>query len=156
MWLLWMCALYACMRRSLCIIFFCNVRWHTRCDEMWTAFLNLLGAQWVMPNTVLELFLAWRFGIGSKIRRIMWRWSFMAVIWSLWKERNTRCFDSNVPRSSWWWKGPSFLWLLEFQFSQFSRAFLRISSFLGGESWLLRKGSSFLGCFVCSWLLFGL
>lgn len=26
-------------------------------------------------------------------RKTMWRFSFLAVIWALWKERNLRCFE---------------------------------------------------------------
>lgn len=58
--------------------------------------LNLFVTQGVMPSTVVELLLAWRFGIGSKRGWIMWRSSLMVVVWSLWKERNGRYFDGSI------------------------------------------------------------
>ena len=31
-------------------------------------------------------------GVGSARGKIMWKTSFLAVIWTLWKERNSMCF----------------------------------------------------------------
>lgn len=32
--------------------------------------------------------------MGSGRSRIMWWFSFVVVIWHIWKERNTRCFEA--------------------------------------------------------------
>ena len=32
-------------------------------------------------------------GVGHERGRIMWSVSFLATIWSIWKERNFRCFE---------------------------------------------------------------
>lgn len=56
---------------------------------MWRTLLNLFGCQWViMPSRFLEYYLAWRYAVGTKRGRIMWRLSFMAGICSPWKVRN--------------------------------------------------------------------
>lgn len=60
---------------------------------MWLAFLNLFGCQWMLSRRVLYHFLAWSCAVGSKRGTMMWHLSFMAGTWSLWKERNVRCFD---------------------------------------------------------------
>ena len=55
-----------------------------------------------LPNSLLELFQAWKAPIGDSRGKVMWRLSFLAVIWTIWKERNLRCFkgiassESNV------------------------------------------------------------
>lgn len=52
-----------------------------------------------MPERILDLFLAWNLVVGGKKGQMMWEFSLLTVIWSLWKERNLRCFDG---RSSHW------------------------------------------------------
>ena len=47
----------------------------------------------LLPNSIPSLFDFWRLGVGSKRGRVMWKLSFRAVIWFLWKERNFRCFE---------------------------------------------------------------
>lgn len=62
-------------------------------QKLWEAFLQTFGCQWMMPNRIYDLFLAWRWGTGLGRGRIMWSSPFLAVIWSLWRERNARCFE---------------------------------------------------------------
>lgn len=31
-------------------------------------------------------------GVGSAREKIMWKTSFLTVIWTIWKERNSRCY----------------------------------------------------------------
>lgn len=44
---------------------------------LWKAFLMLVGCRWVF-SLICEHFLGWRFGVGSKRGRILWRFSFLA------------------------------------------------------------------------------
>lgn len=40
-----------------------------------------------------DFYQAWSIGVGSARGKIMWKSSFMAVKFTLWKERNSRCFN---------------------------------------------------------------
>lgn len=60
--------------------------------SMWEAFLQAFGCRWVMLNRFFDLFLQWRWGASPGRGRIMWYCSFSAIIWSLWMEKNERCF----------------------------------------------------------------
>ncbi|KAG5585984.1 hypothetical protein H5410_046418 [Solanum commersonii] len=58
-------------------------------------FLCLLGVNWVMLKTTLELLSKWE-GIGNRGRKEHWWRTIPASIWwTLWKERNSRCFDGH-------------------------------------------------------------
>ena len=39
---------------------------------------------------------AWMFAVGSPKGRILWRLSFLATIWVMWKEMNQGCFEGKV------------------------------------------------------------
>ena len=41
----------------------------------------------------MQLFVAWKMGVGRKRGGLMWKLSFRAIIWAIWKERNRRCFE---------------------------------------------------------------
>lgn len=49
-----------------------------------------------MPCSILSFYEAWKLGVGSKKGRIMWKLSFFAVIWAVWKEGNRRCFEGKM------------------------------------------------------------
>ena len=51
---------------------------------------------WVLPQSLPELFQAWKASKASTVDprgKVMSRLSFLAVIWTIWKERNSRCFE---------------------------------------------------------------
>ena len=62
-------------------------------QAIWTSTMDCFGCNWVFPRSILELFDAWKFGFQSKRGRLLWRSSFVANIWAVWKERNRRCFE---------------------------------------------------------------
>lgn len=67
-----------------------------------------------------HLFVVWKLGVGPSRGRILWRTSFVAIIWVIWQERNNRCFNDNslaegllsdkvkFPNASWASPLPSF------------------------------------------------
>jgi len=61
--------------------------------SLWNRFLCILGVSWVMPKTTLELLNSW-LGVGSRGKKEEW-WKLIpsCIWWSIWKERNTRCFE---------------------------------------------------------------
>ena len=57
-------------------------------------FLNLKEMSWVMPSKITEAIQSWEeAGMQSKSRE-RWRIVPASIWWAIWKERNSRCFDS--------------------------------------------------------------
>lgn len=47
-----------------------------------------------------ELFQAWKAPTGVPRGKELWRLLFLVVIWTIWKERNSRCFEGKVSSKS--------------------------------------------------------
>lgn len=45
------------------------------------------------PQNIQAHFEAWRAPINFPRGKAMWRASFLALVWIVWKERNARCFE---------------------------------------------------------------
>lgn len=62
-------------------------------SKLWNMFLCILGVSWVMPKTTMELLNSWT-RTGNKGKSEDWWKTIPACIWwTLWKERNARCFE---------------------------------------------------------------
>ena len=57
------------------------------------AIIGGFGCCWALPHSLPELFQAWKVPIGDPRGKVMWWLSFLAVIWTIWKEINLRCFE---------------------------------------------------------------
>ena len=61
--------------------------------ELWSMVWSLFGVIWVMPQSVANLFTSWQ-GPFSRQRNIdLWRAVPHCVLWCLWRERSSRCFE---------------------------------------------------------------
>lgn len=60
------------------LLLYCKVAW-----EVWYSILRVLIVD--PPRTIIDLFAAWNQFLGSPKGKIMWRLSFVAIIWALWK-----------------------------------------------------------------------
>ena len=60
--------------------------------RLWSDMFRLFGVQWVMPQTVFDLFSCWLGGEGR--HSAVWRLVPHAIIWTLWRERNSRVFEN--------------------------------------------------------------
>ena len=61
--------------------------------DIWSMFLSVFGFVWVMPNSIKEAYESWcSWRVGKSIKKT---WSMVpgAIFWSIWNERNRRCFD---------------------------------------------------------------
>ena len=65
------------------------LRWF---GDQWLTGLGVVGSS-QSASLLLELYQAWSPPIGLPKGKESWRLSFFAVIWILWKERNSRCFE---------------------------------------------------------------
>lgn len=63
---------------------------------IWTSIFSGFHFSAPLHQSVPALFEFWGLGVGSKRGRSMWKLSFLAAIWSIWKERNRRCFEGKV------------------------------------------------------------
>ncbi|WMV39324.1 hypothetical protein MTR67_032709 [Solanum verrucosum] len=56
-------------------------------------YASVLRISWVMPKTTLEVLNSWP-GVGSSGKKEEW-WKLIpaCIWWSIWKERNARCFE---------------------------------------------------------------
>lgn len=53
----------------------------------------LVCCMWVFLNSFSSPFDEWRWTVAVASGRIMWKTSFLAVIWFLWRKRNSQCFE---------------------------------------------------------------
>ena len=67
---------------------------------IWMLVVGWFDSSWVLPNSLLELFHAWKASFGDPRGKEMWRLAFIAVIWTIWKERNLRCFEGIASNES--------------------------------------------------------
>lgn len=64
-------------------------------SNLWNMFFCILGVNWVMSRTTLELLKSWN-RVGRRGSSEDWRKSIPACIWwTLWKERNRRCCEGS-------------------------------------------------------------
>ncbi|WMV42575.1 hypothetical protein MTR67_035960, partial [Solanum verrucosum] len=62
--------------------------------HLWRIFLSLKGISWTMPRKVAEALLCWEEACVHAKDRGRWRIIPGAIWWAVWKERNSRCFES--------------------------------------------------------------
>jgi hypothetical protein len=60
---------------------------------IWNVFFKRFGLSWVMPRRVIDLFAWWI--VGSTRSVIVWKMMPLCLLWSLWQERNDRCFEDH-------------------------------------------------------------
>ena len=62
-------------------------------SELWSMVWALFGLLWVMLQSVTDLFSSWQ-GSFSRHRSIdLWRAVPHCVLWCIWQERSSRCFE---------------------------------------------------------------
>lgn len=61
--------------------------------SLWNMFLSLFGLRWVMPQNFREACESWNlWKVNSSFRKI-WKMIPAAISWTIFNERNRRCFD---------------------------------------------------------------
>ena len=61
--------------------------------DLWSMVLGLFGVSWVMPHTVLGLLGWWQGSFGRHWNGYIWSIVPHGLMWSLWRERNSRFED---------------------------------------------------------------
>lgn len=83
---------------------------------IWNWWLNLWGLRWALPGSLKDAFDQWAISGRNSFLKKVWRAIFSIIIWSIWKERNSRIFDNKscsiaqiqdliLTRLSWWISG---------------------------------------------------
>ncbi|KAL9672928.1 hypothetical protein QQ045_029181 [Rhodiola kirilowii] len=83
--------------------------------KLWSCSLSWWGGVWVVPESAKCLLESWQVGGVSKAFNRMWKTLCYAILWSIWEERNKRCFKDQTrsveavgelvkARVAWWAK----------------------------------------------------
>ena len=62
-------------------------------SDLWSMVLVLFGVSWVMPHSVLGLLWCWQDSFGCHRNGYIWSIIPHCLLWCLWTERNSRCFE---------------------------------------------------------------
>lgn len=92
--------------------------------KLWSWWLGIWGLHWVFPSNLPNAFDQWVYIGKNGLFKKIWVAIFPIILWSLWKERNTRIFSNSscnanqmqelvIVRLSWWIKG----WGIPFPYS---------------------------------------
>nr|CCA66140.1 hypothetical protein [Beta vulgaris subsp. vulgaris] len=92
--------------------------------SLWHWWFSLWNIQWVFPHTLREAFDQWQTRSRCVFFKKAWLTIFFIIVWSVWKERNSRIFEKSessvkdiqdliLLRLGWWIKG----WCDEFPYS---------------------------------------
>ena len=66
--------------------------------DLWSMVLGLFGLSWVMPHSVLGLLGCWQGSFGRHRNGYIWSIVPHGLMWCLWRERNSHCFE-DIERS---------------------------------------------------------
>ncbi|KAG5601266.1 hypothetical protein H5410_032636 [Solanum commersonii] len=61
--------------------------------QLWSLFFNLTGVAWTMPEHTSDLLSCWIRREGNKTQKRWWRVIPSCIWWTVWEERNGRCFE---------------------------------------------------------------
>ena len=62
-------------------------------SELWSMVFGLFGVYWVMPLSIVGLFACWQGRFGHHSNGDIWMVVPHCLLWCIWKERNSRCFE---------------------------------------------------------------
>ena len=107
----WAAALGKCLtidnlrKRKVCILDWCYI---CKCNcesvdhlflhcpvvlELWNMVFGLFGVYWAMPLSIVGLFACWQGRFGHHRNGDIWMVVPHCLLWCIWKERNSRCFE---------------------------------------------------------------
>ena len=73
-------------------------------NMIWNSVLGWFSYSWAFPRPIQDLIKSWKSPISHPRGKEMWNVAFLAVIWTLWKERSARCFEGVEKRCEFLWE----------------------------------------------------
>lgn len=64
-------------------------------DQLWKIFINLRGIQCLMLGRIKEVLTSWKRDGDHSRQKERWKIVPACIWWTIWKERNQRCFEDN-------------------------------------------------------------
>lgn len=85
-------------------------------SSMWMWWLNMWNIQWCFASSISDALQLWVYPKSNTFLKKVWVASFHIILWTIWRERNNRCFeniscslqqlqDLVLLRLGWWIKG---------------------------------------------------
>lgn len=65
-------------------------------DVWWQLFLALAETQWMMQRITKDLLWCWNNTKTKNTQKKWWRMAPVCIRWTVWKERNNRCFENRT------------------------------------------------------------
>ena len=62
-------------------------------DQLWKIFISLRGISWSMPYRIKDVIYSWEEAGAEATSRDRWRTVPACIWWTVWRERNARCFE---------------------------------------------------------------
>jgi hypothetical protein len=60
---------------------------------LWSVLFTLFGVKWAMNGRVIDLMACWKGQRGNKMVMEVWRMAPLCLMWTIWREKNSRCFE---------------------------------------------------------------
>ncbi|XP_060209407.1 uncharacterized protein LOC132636514 isoform X2 [Lycium barbarum] len=64
-------------------------------EQLWRMFLNYRGILWTMPSKIVDVLACWN-REGNAIQEMRWKVIPGCIWWTIWEERNQRCFEDKA------------------------------------------------------------
>ena len=85
-------------------------------QQLWNWWLELWKIKWAFPFSLKDSFVQWYYPSKNSFFKKVWSASFFIIMWTIWKERNSRIFENSstsvkclkdliLLRMGWWIKG---------------------------------------------------
>lgn len=62
-------------------------------SDLWNMFLSISRVSWVVPRNVKDTMESWSLWVVDRAIKKIWQMIPACIVWSIWMERNRRCFD---------------------------------------------------------------